>query len=87
MATSPIGPHGFPSVAQSTPTIGREMVPRAAPFHGAAARPSRPAESLEIQLARIFARHAMQAQRASQAAETSVAISGRTRGENLDIFA
>lgn len=93
MATAPIQPQGpsLPSLSKpAPPAAGREAAPRPASMPGAKgpalSRASRPGDSLEIQLARIFARHAMQAQRPK--AEEAPALSSRqTRGVNLDILA
>lgn len=93
MATTPIQPQGFPSPSKAAPAAtGREAAPRpasAARPHGTApSRPARPAESLELQLARIFARRAMQQHtQPSKAVETPALASGKIRGGNLDILA
>lgn len=93
MATNPIQPQGFTPLPQTVPPAGgREAMPRAASVartHGAApARVPRPAEPIEVQLARIFARHAIQ-QQAQQAkvAEAPAPASGKIRGGRLDILA
>ena len=93
MATTPIPPQGFTPLSKTAPPVtGREGMPRAVSVpktHGAApARVPRPAETLELQLARIFARHAMQQQaHQPKAVETPALASGKIRGGNLDILA
>ncbi|OGL58995.1 MAG: hypothetical protein A3J27_08150 [Candidatus Tectomicrobia bacterium RIFCSPLOWO2_12_FULL_69_37] len=93
MATTPIPPQGFTPLSKTAPpATGREAAPRTAAVprpHGAApSLPARPAETLELQLARIFARHAMQQQaHQPKAVETPALASGKIRGGNLDILA
>lgn len=87
MATSPIRPQFVPSPSAPAPAAkpAREALARPASVQAPAV--ARPVESLEVQLARIFARHAMQARQAAQPGESPKAASGRTRGANLDIHA
>ncbi|MEK6710257.1 MAG: hypothetical protein AABZ64_06735 [Nitrospinota bacterium] len=94
MAMNPIPPQtpSLPSLAKPGPSLpGREAAARSAAeaSRGAApARMARPAENIEVQLARIFARRAMLAQQKQmEGAPALSAPTRQTRGVHLDIQA